>query len=119
MAIAQVYSAFFNGGALAVAPFKARGDPAVLSQMMYDYSIELTIYTPSEYQLLLTYAGVLLRKCTSWTNAYSGGEIMPLRLLDAMQRLDLPSLTLTDCYGPTEASCAATFKSIPISFPIG
>ncbi|KAK5996197.1 Hybrid PKS-NRPS synthetase lepA [Cladobotryum mycophilum] len=110
MAIAQVFNAFANGGTLVVAPSKSRGDPAMISQIILKEGIEFTLATPSEYMMWATYATDVLRQCTSWRHACSGGEVVSDRLLTALQRLDLPDLTLTDCYGPTEVSCATTFR---------
>ena len=114
MSIAQAMNAFANAGTLVVAPLKARGDPVMLAQLMVDEAIELTICTPSEYNLLVTYAADILRQCKSWRHACSGGESVVDALVSELQRLELPDLTLTDCYGPTEISCAATFQAIPL-----
>lgn len=111
MAIAQAFNAFANGGTLIVVPLAARGDPAMISEIIRRRSIELTIATPSEYQLLGTYAADVLRECHSWPHACSGGEAVTSRLLDVLQRLGLPNLVFTNCYGPTEISCATTFQS--------
>ncbi|KAM0720785.1 hypothetical protein Q7P37_003070 [Cladosporium fusiforme] len=115
MAIAQAFNAFANGGTLVVAPLAARGDPAMISEIIRRHSIELTIATPSEYQLLCTYAADVLRDCHSWAHACSGGEAVTPRLLEGLQRLELPKLVFTNCYGPTEISCATTFQSTLLS----
>ena len=114
MSIAQAFNAFANAGTLVVVPSKARGDPSMLAQMMLDEAIELAICTPSEYSLLVTYAADTLRRCTSWQHACSGGEAVGAALVSGLRRLELPELALTDCYGPTEISCAVTLQSIPL-----
>ncbi|KAI1387791.1 lovastatin nonaketide synthase [Hypoxylon trugodes] len=114
MAIAQAFNAFANAGTLVVAPAKARGDPIMIAQLMLRESVELTICTPSEYAMLATYAAEILGQCKSWRYACSGGEAVTDRLLSELRRLELPELVLTDCYGPTEISCAATFQTIPL-----
>ena len=114
MSIAQAFNAFANGGTLIVAPLKARGDPNQISQIMLEENVEMTICTPSEYLMLATYAADTLRECTSWNHACSGGEAVSERLVDTLTRLGLPRLSLTDCYGPTEISCATTFRNIPV-----
>ncbi|KAJ5898872.1 AMP-binding enzyme domain-containing protein [Penicillium taxi] len=111
MAIAQAFNAFANGGTLVVVPLQARGDPSIISEIMLREKIDLTLATPSEYQMLATFAADTLRKCTSWRHVCSGGEAVTEVLLDKMRRLDLPDLMVTDCYGPTEISCATTFQS--------
>lgn len=114
MAIAQAVNAFANGGALVIVPSKARGDPSATAQIILDEEIDFTLFTPSEYLLLATYAADTLKQCMSWRHACSGGETITDRLINTLRRLELPSLTLTDCYGPTEISCATTFRSIKI-----
>jgi amino acid adenylation domain-containing protein len=114
MAIAQAFNAFANGGTLVVTPLQSRGDPSMISQIMLDEEIEFTLATPSEYLMLANFAADTLRKCTSWRHACSGGEAITEGLVHNLRRLDLPNLILTDCYGPTEISCAATFQSIPL-----
>ena len=98
MSIAQALNAFANAGTLVVAPLTARGDPVLLAQLMVDEAIEFTICTPLEYNLLVTYAADILRQCKSWRHACSGGESVVDALVSELQRLELPDLTLTDCY---------------------
>lgn len=112
MAIAQAFNAFANGGTLVVAPSKARGDPSMIAQLILDEAIDFTLATPSEYLMYATYAGDILRQSNSWKHACSGGESVTGKLIAALQKLGLPNLTLTDCYGPTEVSCATTFSNI-------
>ncbi|KAH7176829.1 lovastatin nonaketide synthase [Dactylonectria macrodidyma] len=119
MAIAQAFNAFVNGGTLIVAPSKARGDPDMISRLMVEEAVELTLCTPSEYTMLSAYAVDNLRKCNSWRHACSGGEAVSPGLVNALRRLELPDLTLTDCYGPTEVSCATTFQRIPLHADVG
>ncbi|PKX89195.1 lovastatin nonaketide synthase [Aspergillus novofumigatus IBT 16806] len=114
MSVAQAFNAFANAGTLVVASSKARGDPIMIAQLMVDEAIEFTICTPSEYLMLATYAADSLRQCMQWRHACSGGEAVLGGLVSELQRLELPDLTLTDCYGPTEISCAATFRTIPL-----
>ncbi|XP_044717051.1 AMP-binding enzyme domain-containing protein [Hirsutella rhossiliensis] len=112
MAIAQAFNAFANGGTLVVAPSKARGDPSMISQIMLEEGIEFTLGTPSEYLMLTAYAADTVQRCTSWRYACSGGEVVSERLVRSLRRLELPSLSFTDWYGPTEVSCATTFRNI-------
>lgn len=114
MSIAQAFNAFCNGGTLIVVPRKARGDPTIISRLMLEEKIELTLCTPSELLMLAKFANDTLRGCTSWQHACSGGEAVTLNLLSELRRLELPNLSLTDCYGPTEISCATTFRQISL-----
>ncbi|KAL4734223.1 lovastatin nonaketide synthase [Aspergillus similis] len=114
MSLAQAWNAFANGGTLVVASSRVRGDPVAVSRLMRDEQIELTVATPSEYMLMATYGADYLRDCRSWRYICSGGEAVSAQLIDQLQALHLPLATLTDCYGPTEISCATTFNTIPI-----
>ncbi|KAK8082228.1 polyketide synthetase [Apiospora saccharicola] len=100
---AQVYNAFTNGGTLVVAPVAARGDPDALSKLMLEQRVELTLGVPSEYRLLLNYAPDVLRQCRAWRFCHVGGEPLPQQLIKDLRDLQLPSLTLTNVYGPAEA----------------
>jgi aspyridone synthetase (hybrid polyketide synthase/nonribosomal peptide synthetase) len=114
MSLAQAFNAFANAGTLVVAPLQSRGDPSKIAALMARESIEFTICTPTEYLTLSTYAADSMRQCESWQYACSGGEAVTDSLISELQRLELPSLSLVDCYGPTELSCALTFRAIPI-----
>ncbi|XXG98991.1 hypothetical protein Hte_005324 [Hypoxylon texense] len=114
MSIAQAFNAFANAGTLVIAPSGIRGDPVPIAELMRKESVELTICTPTEYLSLATYAVDTLRCCPSWKHACSGGESITSQLISRLDRLDL-DLTLTNCYGPTEASCAVTFQFVPLA----
>ncbi|KAK8009220.1 hybrid PKS-NRPS enzyme [Apiospora marii] len=100
---AQAWNAFANGGALVAAPVAARGDPEALSKLILEQRVEMTIGVPSEYRLLLNYAPDVLRECRAWRFCHVGGEPLPERLVEDIRDLRLPSLTLTNVYGPAEA----------------
>ncbi|KAL3477706.1 lovastatin nonaketide synthase [Aspergillus californicus] len=114
MSLAQAFNAFANAGTLVVASRATRGDPCMIADLMVQESINLTICTPSEYLMLCTYAYDTLRSVTSWKHACSGGEAVAEQLIAEMRRLEITDLSLTDCYGPTETSCAVTFRSISL-----
>lgn len=118
MAIAQAFNAFANAGTLIVAPLQARGDPTMIAQLMASEAVEFTLATPTEYLMLSNYANDVLRQCKSWTYACSGGETVTEGLINELHRLELDQLTLTDCYGPTEISCAATFRNVCLRDPM-
>ncbi|RYP51972.1 hypothetical protein DL768_002768 [Monosporascus sp. mg162] len=115
MSISQPFNAFANAGTLVVAPSRIRGDPLLIAQLMLEQNVELTIATPTEYFLLAMYAADALRHTSSWKHACSGGETVSRELVSLMARLDVEGLQFTDWYGPTEASCAATFRAVSLS----
>ncbi|KAI1772910.1 lovastatin nonaketide synthase [Hypoxylon cercidicola] len=114
ISIAQAFNAFANGGTLIIASSRIRGDPVPIAELIYKESIEMTICTPTEYRWLTSYAVDILRRCSSWKYACSGGEAVSTQLISGLRRLGL-DLQVTDCYGLTEASCAVTLRSIPLA----
>lgn len=114
MSIAQIVNAFANGGTLVVVPMRSRGDPIAVASLMAKESVTFTICTPSEYLMLTAHAADILKHCSAWEHACSGGEAITDGLIAGLRSLRLANLRLTDCYGPTEASCAVTLQPIPI-----
>lgn len=114
MSLAQVFNAFANAGTLVIASQQCRGDPLKVAELMLQESINFTICTPTEYLMLTTYATDSLRFCGSWKYACSGGEAITDHLLHELLQLELSNLNVIDCYGPTEASCAVTFRQIAL-----
>lgn len=114
MSLIQVFCALANGGTLVIAPVEARRDPVEITQIMLREQITLTIATPSEYLMWLQYGTGSLEKHSAWRHACMGGESVSDQLKGEFRRLELPSLTLTNCYGPTEITAAATFQRISL-----
>ncbi|KAI3391564.1 hypothetical protein diail_7142, partial [Diaporthe ilicicola] len=112
--LSQVVNAFANAGTLSTVPMQSRGDPVAITDLMVRESVNMTICTPSEYLMLLAHATDTLRQCKDWKYACSGGEAVTDGLVSGFRELGLSSLSLTDCYGPTETSAAVTFRSVPL-----
>lgn len=113
MSLAQAFHALARGGKLIIAPASSRGDPFALSRLMVDQSVSMTVATPTEYLMLLRYGVNGLKSCSSWCNAFSGGEAVTAELKRAFTLMKQPP-TLTDCYGPTEISCCATMHTVSL-----
>ncbi|EKV18449.1 Equisetin synthetase, putative [Penicillium digitatum Pd1] len=109
----QIASAITTGGCLLVAPADARGDPTELTRLMAEHNVTFTVATPSEYNMWFRFASDGLRRCTSWTSAWFGGERSPPSLVDSFRELSkvLPNLRFYTTYGPTEAS-VSTMKGV-------
>ncbi|KAF4339693.1 polyketide synthase [Fusarium beomiforme] len=109
----QIFSAIATGGCLVVAPADARGDPSELTRLMAEHGVTMTVATPSEYSMWFRFAPDGLRRCTTWTSAWFGGERSPQSLLDSFRSLSsvLPNLRFYTTYGPTEAT-VSTMKGI-------
>ncbi|KXH45471.1 hypothetical protein CNYM01_00860 [Colletotrichum nymphaeae SA-01] len=119
MALVQTFSALANGGRLVIAPTDSRRDPVAIAALLKREAISMTIATPTEYLAWIHAAADVLAHDndddkTAWRLAFSGGEQIPPRLLTELGRLGIPGLQLTNCYGPTEISAAATFQPISL-----
>ncbi|KAK3693043.1 polyketide synthase module [Podospora appendiculata] len=117
MSIAQIFNGLASGGTVVVVPREARGDPVQICKLMRDERVTFTIATPSECLLWLRYGNEFLRGNSSWANACLGGEVVSEQLKEEFRRLGRDDLVITDCYGPTELSCATTFETVALRSP--
>nr|BBJ34510.1 putative PKS-NRPS [Alternaria solani] len=113
MSLIQTFSALANGGLLVMASQDARRDPVELVKLQRDHRVSLTIATPSEYSAWMRYGSISLQDHAAWKNACMGGEPVTAALKKEFRRLGL-NLRLTNCYGPTEITAAATFQPITL-----
>lgn len=115
MAIVQTLCALANGGTVVVAPAHIRGDPVELSKLILAHSVSFIIATPSEYLMMLHYGREFWEQCVYLRHICMGGEPVQQELLRELQALPQAStLQVTNCYGPTEITAAATFSSISL-----
>ncbi|KUI71750.1 Nonribosomal peptide synthetase 14 [Cytospora mali] len=114
MSVVQNFCALANGGCLVVVPQETRRDPMQVVDLLCSHRISLTIATPSEYLAWVRSGCSSLQGQSAWKHACMGGEHVSKQLTKAFQRLDLNSLRLTNCYGPTEITAAATFQTISL-----
>ncbi|KAH0529049.1 hypothetical protein TsFJ059_003849 [Trichoderma semiorbis] len=112
MSIIQTFVALANGGKLVIAPREKRGDPIALSELMQKEGVTFTIATPTEYLMLLRNGEEYLKNCTSWQQACMGGEVVSSQLLHQFRSSQVSVKQLTNCYGPTEITAAATFQDL-------
>lgn len=115
MSLIQIFCALANGGRLIIAPIDLRRDPVALSKLLCDEQVTLTIATPSEYMAWFRYGKSSLLENRGWGHACMGGELVTPQLKDEFARLGLEELELTNCYGPTEITAAATFQTIRLN----
>ncbi|EFY88214.1 nonribosomal peptide synthase [Metarhizium acridum CQMa 102] len=112
MSLVQTICALANGGCLIIVPADAKRDPVELTSLICHHKVSLTIATPSEYLTRLQYGTKSLKQNTARRHVCLGGEPVSQQLKYEIRRLDLKDLTLTNCYGPTEITAAASFKAI-------
>ncbi|PON22311.1 beta-ketoacyl synthase domain-containing protein [Trichoderma gamsii] len=113
LSLEQVFIALANGGTLIVASKEARGNALEIANLILSENITYTVFVPSEYLHLLHYTSNILKACSSWKFAFSGGEKVTAQLRRGFKKLDLPNLRLINLYGPAEASLSCTRYEIP------
>lgn len=115
MSLIQTFCALANGGRLIIAPSDLRRDPVELPKLISREQVTLTIATPSEYLAWHRYGASSLIENKGWRHACMGGEKGSSQLKAEFLRLGHAELELTNCYGPTEITAAATFQTIPMN----
>nr|WMZ00178.1 PKS-NRPS [Humicola sp.] len=108
LSLYQIMRAIISGGTLIVVPQALRRNPQELSKLMLAEGVTLTIATPSEYSLLLSYGNRYLKQCTSWRFAASAGENISLQVAQLFRQLGFPGLAILNWFGPTEAGVYST-----------
>ncbi|KAF2098822.1 polyketide synthase [Rhizodiscina lignyota] len=113
LSLEQIFSALANGGTLVVASKEARGDAIQISNLILSEGVTYTEFVPSEYLYLLRYGYHILKACSSWKYAFSGGEKVTAQLRRGFKKLGLSNLRLVNLYGPAEATLSCTRCVIP------
>ncbi|KAI5206756.1 hypothetical protein E4T39_02233 [Aureobasidium subglaciale] len=114
IALDQILSGLGLGGSLYVASAAERRDPRLLASAIKRMNLTYTKATPSEYVAWIDSGHDLLAQATAWERALIGGENWNDTLRLAFQNLNLPSLRLQNCYGPTESTINCAKKEIPL-----
>lgn len=114
MSLIQIFCALSSGGTLVIVPQEMRRDPSQIAQLIHQHDVGCTFAVPSEYLLWLRYGRDSLRQCQRWRLAWMGGEIFPHQLKRELRRLELPNLSVSDNYGPTEVTFTATAKPVSL-----
>lgn len=115
MSVIQTFCALADGGRLVVVAQEMRRDPIEVVDLLCKQRVSLTIATPSEYLAWMRSDSSSLQGHLAWKHACMGGEHVSKQLKKAFHRLGLGSLRLTNCYGPTEITAAATFQTISLT----
>ncbi|KAK3298364.1 putative hybrid PKS/NRPS enzyme [Chaetomium fimeti] len=114
MSVAQIFNGLATGGTVVMVPQASRGDPVAIARLIREEGVSFTIATPSECLLWLRYGNEYLRDSAAWVHACLGGEVVSEQLKREFRLLGRGGLVVTDCYGPTELSCATTFETIAL-----
>ncbi|TFA97733.1 Polyketide synthase-nonribosomal peptide synthetase [Trichoderma ghanense] len=115
MSVIQMFCALANGGRLVIAPFEIRRDPMEMASLIRSEHISLSIATPSEYLAWSRYGASSLKENTAWRHICMGGEPITRQLVMELRRLGLANLRVTNCYGPTEITAAASFQTVSLA----
>ncbi|MBW4560438.1 MAG: amino acid adenylation domain-containing protein [Mojavia pulchra JT2-VF2] len=102
----QIFWPLSFGGQLIMARPGGHSDTAYLVQTIIEQQITIIALVPSVIRVLLEEKGI--ENCQSLRHVTSGGEALPIELINkfcAYLKLDN---VLVNCYGPTEASIDAT-----------
>ena len=113
----QTSVALANASTLYIVPAWHRGDPLEISKVMVEEKVTYITATPSEYDIWLRYGASDLRRCDTWTRAYSGGEAMSYGLAREFATLKLKNLHLFNEYGPAETTILSTKIDLPYAEP--
>ncbi|KAJ4286521.1 hypothetical protein N0V90_013221 [Kalmusia sp. IMI 367209] len=116
MSLIQIFSALCSGGTLVIVPQEFRRDPPQIARLIHQNNISCTFGVPSEYLQWLRYGRESLRQCSEWRLAWMGGETFPIQLKRELRRLELPDLSVSDNYGPTEVTMTATSQPVALDF---
>lgn len=114
MSLIQIFCALMSGGKLVIVPQDIRKDPPQIAKLMLEHNVNWTFGVPSEYLLWLRYGRESLRQCKGWHIAWMGGEVFPVQLKRELKRLELPHLSVSDNYGPTEVTFTATSQPVSL-----
>lgn len=109
----QVFLALCNGGKIIVVGSEGRGDPLHIANLIVSRGVTLTHFVPSEYLALLNYGFHILKGCSDWRFAMSGGERLVPELRRAFRKLESDQLRLVNVYGPAEITIACARGFVP------
>jgi amino acid adenylation domain-containing protein len=103
----QIFWPLSFGAQLIMARPGGHQDTSYLVKTIAEQQITVIALVPSMLSVLLSDSGI--ENCKCLRHITSGGEALPVSLIESFfARLDLDNV-LVNCYGPTEASIDATF----------
>ncbi|CCD85602.1 putative Non-ribosomal peptide synthase:Amino acid adenylation (Modular protein) [Bradyrhizobium sp. ORS 285] len=112
-----------SGARLAIAPPGAHREPRRLIDAVVAHGVTTLHFVPQMLAQFIAEPDVA--RCTSLTRLFSGGEALPVQLMDEVRAV-FPSVRFDNRYGPTETLINATFwtcgrqsgRRVPIGHPI-
>ncbi|KAI9708162.1 MAG: putative Hybrid PKS-NRPS biosynthetic cluster [Bogoriella megaspora] len=106
ISISQTFLALTNGCMLYIVPKDKRGDSRAISKIIVSEEISFAQATPSELVSWLEFGDKQALRSSPWRFAMSGGEKMPLALVNEFRSLAKSDLRLVNAYGPAETTLA-------------
>ena len=111
------------GARLAIAPPGAHREPKRLIDAITTHGVTTLHFVPQMLAQFIADPGAV--RCTSLKRLFSGGEALPVQLIDQVHAV-YPSVRFDNRYGPTETLINASFwncgrqsgRSVPIGHPI-
>lgn len=114
--VAGLFWTLCQGGKLVIAPHRIEQDIQQLSQLIDKEAITHTLCVPTLYRLLLEMGNV--QRLGNLNTVIVAGEACP-RPLAQQHHAKLPSVSLYNEYGPTEATVWCTTYQVPAELPSG
>ncbi|BAY10335.1 non-ribosomal peptide synthetase [Calothrix sp. NIES-2098] len=103
----QIFWPLSFGAQLVMARPGGHQDPAYLIETIIEQQITVMALVPSMMRVLLEEEGI--ENCQSLRHITSGGEALPIDLVERFLACLKLNNILVNCYGPTEAAIDATF----------
>ncbi|KAL6695103.1 hypothetical protein J3F84DRAFT_395341 [Trichoderma pleuroticola] len=107
LSLYQIIHSLACGATLIIAPPALRRNPRELAKLMLSEQVSITIATPSEYSIMLSYGMPNLQRCAKWRVAASSGENMTVPVKQLFSQLNSPILAVQNWFGPTEVGVYA------------
>jgi non-ribosomal peptide synthetase component F len=120
----EVFMPLTQGSSLVILPAGKEVDATAIANYITSYHVTVAHFVPTMFALFVDSA--LMEECVTLEYVVAGGEALPPKVASKCRRA-LPNATVTNSYGPTEASIGVSSRlfdevndkvSVPIGKPI-